>query len=447
MAGVAAPERSRPAAGFCVDPVFVLCAARSGSSLLRRALDSHPELACPAELNLVVAYEAIQFAVRSANPTDRAAADREATELCRDLAAKSAGQYAVREHKRRWCEKSLPSVDYAEMLSELFPESQFICLYRECTDTIASAIEACPWGFGGYGFDPYVRASTSNFVFAIASYWAEKAELLLAFEEKHPERSVRIRYEDLVCSPEETLTGVFDFLGCSSSNVADLFEAIFARNRELVAGDYKTRFTSGFETSSVGRGWTIPISLIPPPLLQRIEDLHTKLGYPSLQADVSESLLFTMTRESSQNGAGPASEQAQAFADLVAKRIKPRIRGRVRRDGAGTHERPRIKLQLADSEAFVLDFVAGRVRFEHDVEVDCTVLTDTRTLLDLAGGLENPGVALRKSQLRVACGEGSTEVDTMAYLDRLMDLIGPVDAASNGSVGARAGDERRALQP
>ncbi len=34
------------------DPTFVLCHGRSGSTLLRFLLDSHPELACPPETNL-----------------------------------------------------------------------------------------------------------------------------------------------------------------------------------------------------------------------------------------------------------------------------------------------------------------------------------------------------------------------------------------------------------
>jgi Sulfotransferase family len=34
------------------DPVFVVCAGRSGSTLLRFLLDAHPDLACPPETRL-----------------------------------------------------------------------------------------------------------------------------------------------------------------------------------------------------------------------------------------------------------------------------------------------------------------------------------------------------------------------------------------------------------
>jgi hypothetical protein len=33
-------------------PIFVLTVARSGSTLLRFILDSHPDLACPPETNI-----------------------------------------------------------------------------------------------------------------------------------------------------------------------------------------------------------------------------------------------------------------------------------------------------------------------------------------------------------------------------------------------------------
>jgi hypothetical protein len=35
-----------------MDPVFVLCMGRSGSTLLRLILDTHPDLACPPETNI-----------------------------------------------------------------------------------------------------------------------------------------------------------------------------------------------------------------------------------------------------------------------------------------------------------------------------------------------------------------------------------------------------------
>ena len=48
----AVPEGSADTAHSFADPVFVLCNARSGSTLLRFLLDAHPEIACPPETNM-----------------------------------------------------------------------------------------------------------------------------------------------------------------------------------------------------------------------------------------------------------------------------------------------------------------------------------------------------------------------------------------------------------
>ena len=50
QANGAAPPATGPDA--VTAPVFVLCGARSGSTLLRFVLDAHPELTCPPETNL-----------------------------------------------------------------------------------------------------------------------------------------------------------------------------------------------------------------------------------------------------------------------------------------------------------------------------------------------------------------------------------------------------------
>src|SRR6202044_4258995 len=55
-AGMRDDGEARPTAGgsgsAADDPVFILCAGRSGSTLLRFLLDAHPDLACPPETRL-----------------------------------------------------------------------------------------------------------------------------------------------------------------------------------------------------------------------------------------------------------------------------------------------------------------------------------------------------------------------------------------------------------
>ena len=43
----------------CHDPVFILTGSRSGSTLLRFILDTHPEFACPPETMITAACVAL----------------------------------------------------------------------------------------------------------------------------------------------------------------------------------------------------------------------------------------------------------------------------------------------------------------------------------------------------------------------------------------------------
>src|SRR2546427_8011842 len=94
-------------------PIFLICTARSGSTLLRRLLDAHPLLACPPETNLGESFATIDFASRSVAP-DHKAAEAMADELVRNFVDLTLGAYARRAGKPRWCDKSLTAVNHLD---------------------------------------------------------------------------------------------------------------------------------------------------------------------------------------------------------------------------------------------------------------------------------------------------------------------------------------------
>jgi len=69
-------------------PIFILSAARSGSTLLRYILDHHPEIACPPESNLSVAAEAMSFSTFSI-VTNETIARQKSTEVIRTFFTES----------------------------------------------------------------------------------------------------------------------------------------------------------------------------------------------------------------------------------------------------------------------------------------------------------------------------------------------------------------------
>jgi hypothetical protein len=93
--------------------------------------------------------------------------------------------YLRRRGKQRWCDKSLDSHMYADMLAQAYPRAKFICLYRHCMDVIASGTEACPWGLHRFGFDPFAAQYPGNNVAGIGAYWHSCGQQILKFEEGH----------------------------------------------------------------------------------------------------------------------------------------------------------------------------------------------------------------------------------------------------------------------
>ena len=268
------------------DPVFVLCMGRSGSTLLRFLLDSHPELACPPETSLpalcgqlAVVWSLIEGAPLSANRGDAPPQVPDAAIAgIRRMLDEMTGGYLARRSKKRFCDKSLGSARSARLLLRIYPQARFVCLYRHPMDMIRSGLDACPWGLNGYGFDLYAGSSPGNAVLALARYWLDNATAIAEFEYRHPGHCHRVRYEDLVAAPEETAGDLFAFLGAAPA--PGITSRCFTGERERFGpADYKIWATSAITGDSVGRGESVPVGLIPPPITEAINELTGTLGY------------------------------------------------------------------------------------------------------------------------------------------------------------------------
>lgn len=284
MAGHELPEGRVP--GRVEDPVFVLSAARSGSTLLRFILDAHPSLSCPPETNipglcaqLATVWSLIEGAPlspeRGEEPPEIPNTALKGIRQTMDLMI---GAYLDRRGSVRYCDKSLGTARFVDLLARVYPKAKFLCLYRHPMDVIASGIEACPWGLTGYGFDPYIADSPGNEVLALARYWADNAAAILAVEDQYSDLCLSVRYEDLVADPESVAENVFSFLGVPSD--PGITARCFGMGRERYGpADYKIWHTSQVSAESVGRGWDIPFTYIPQPILDQVNVIAGKLGY------------------------------------------------------------------------------------------------------------------------------------------------------------------------
>lgn len=96
-----------------------------------------------------------------------------------------------------WVDQTPSNMKYAATLFSIFPRAKMIHLVRDGR-AVVSSIMALGW-FGSVDRATY--------------YWLEKLSHGLAAESLYgPERILRVRYEDLVSSPEETLRSLCKFM-------------------------------------------------------------------------------------------------------------------------------------------------------------------------------------------------------------------------------------------
>jgi hypothetical protein len=346
--GTGSALASQPRTGASSDPVFVLCAGRSGSTLLRFLLDAHPDLACPPETNvpalcgqLATVWSLIEGAPLSQNRGDEPPDIPDAAIAgVRETMDRMVGSYLTRRGKKRYCDKSLGTARFAYLMTRVWPTAKFICLYRHPMDVIASGMEACPWGLNGYGFDGYIAETPGNAVWALARFWADNAETVLAAEKEYADRCHRVRYEDMVTDTQATADGIYEFLGVAPT--PDIHERIFAADRERFGpADYKIWHTSRISGDSVGRGWTVPSGLIAPPTLARVSELASQLGYVPVDETWGTADRPADLRADAVTPATPA-RQAGAEVPRVAEIIGERLTGRLSRltDGFANRWQP-----------------------------------------------------------------------------------------------------------
>lgn len=250
----------------------MLCSGRSGSTLLRLLLDSHPDIRCPPESNIADLVGVFRHSFKSANGFD----SRPPESTLRALRALVEAALNPESLPIVWCDKSLATWRNADSLREVWPSAKFICLYRHVMDFIASGIEACPWGFQAYGFAPYVARHPDNFVLALAELWFECTRATVDFEKRNPDVTCGMRYEDLVSDCEVVMRGLWKFL-----NVADVASSIELSPQRLAPGpsDHKIWFKGAVDTGSVGNGSRVPPGAIPPRFRAELNILLAELGY------------------------------------------------------------------------------------------------------------------------------------------------------------------------
>lgn len=269
---------------------FLVGRGRSGSSLLGRMLDNHPDLFVAPEslfvLNVRRRYRRARWRPRTVRrlvadvwreermrrwrlergEVERlllavaGAPDAGLARLCATIYAASAAAHGARPDGLLG-DKNPHYALFLPELMELFPSARFVHLVRDYRDNVRS--------YRGVPFDLSSPA-------ALAFRWRRYNQAVLAAAEGQEQRFHRLRFEDLVAFPEASLRGVCDFLEVP-------FEAatlVPHAPRQEESLDWHRHLGRPLDASLTGR-WREELSRDEVALLDLVcQPLGAALGYP-----------------------------------------------------------------------------------------------------------------------------------------------------------------------
>jgi len=362
-------------------------------------------------------FEAVRFSVTavSGGPDEEQirGAEEMAADICRSVARDVFTPYLGRHSKNRWCDKSLVSVDSAEVLLTVFPSARFVCLYRDFRDVVASTLEACPFGVAGYAVDGYIRDTPGNSVCAVARYWVDKVETMCAFEQAHPDQTYRLRYEDFVSAPDVEFQRLCHFIGCSEPPASLSHADVLHRSAAFGPQDYKILYTHEVSRGSVGRGWAIPTQFLPDMLVARIDAVNGQLKYAPARDGVVHRDRFA---DDTPRAPGVTTLRYDTSEEVMIRHVRPRLE---LLNGEAAASARTALIRIVDTDVrWRLDLDARSVSRD-GTDAEGMILIDEATIVDLANGDINPGVAARHNRFIV---EGLGPDSSAPMLRRLSGL-------------------------
>ncbi|MBA3232492.1 MAG: sulfotransferase [Propionibacteriales bacterium] len=192
------------AAGPATSPIFVVGSMRSGSTMLRLILDSHPNIAIGSETGFMGALLATKtipnwkFGKEWYRRLDWT--EEEFDGRLRDFYSEIFARYASTQGKGRWGEKTPFHTAHIETMAQVFPTAVFVGIIRHPGAVAASLRKSFHYTFAD----------------GLSHWTAANLDMMRAGTELGS-RFVACRYEDLVLEGESVLRELMSCLGESWS--------------------------------------------------------------------------------------------------------------------------------------------------------------------------------------------------------------------------------------
>jgi hypothetical protein len=222
-------------------PIFIIGCPRSGTTLVRMIVDSHPRISAGEETKFL--FDLQRILGDHQDLVSRYGFGREYwLERIRDFYGGFQAEYMRRRGKARWAEKTPEYTLILDFIDELFPDARYIHVIRDGRDVVASFRER--WGY---------RAALR----VARGVWVSHVTAARDFGRRVAgERYTEIRYERLVAEPEAVLRDLFRFLDEPWDPVVLRWDELHHDTTDHYAGFTADRRRAGRDPAAIYR-WRV----------------------------------------------------------------------------------------------------------------------------------------------------------------------------------------------
>ena len=256
-------------------PIFIGGAGRSGTTLLRIILDSHPHIACGPEFKatpLILDLWAELQTNLASSMREYFIEEEDINWLFSEVITNLLSPYLSKKQKSRIAEKTPNNVFFFQHLHHVFPDSPLIHVIRDGRDVVSSLL-SMNW-MDGEGNRLGITQSAQQ----AANYWVQAVEAGQQAGKNIGTAScyMEVQYEDLILNPEDTLKKVFQFIDEPwDTRVLDFHKI----SHDLAGESSETQVKQRIYSTSIGR-WRNDLSASDQIIVKQItEPLLSKLGY------------------------------------------------------------------------------------------------------------------------------------------------------------------------
>jgi protein-tyrosine sulfotransferase len=257
-------------------PIVVGGSGRSGTTLLRVILDSHPAICCGPETQIFLPHppnlrrlsECYDLPLSELKRIKRYAGSQA------EFIDHVSRAYRERTGRARWAEKHRSNIGVVDFIFSHFPKTRFIHMIRDGRDVVCSLQRHLKL----VGGDVVPIKKPQSFDQAV-DRWEDA--ILTGLRLRSDPRYTELKYEDLIGDPEASLRRIFEFIGEDYDPCVLEFHRQKSPSRDLRRFPHNPRAVEPLSNGSIQR-WRAELTLEQRiALLDRVGPLLSELGYAS----------------------------------------------------------------------------------------------------------------------------------------------------------------------